>query len=461
MITNANQTSVSSVQKKTKEKMKATTQKRDDNRARSDTMVSSRSTQKTTTEKVIAMAFPDMINAGSSSSSSSSSDNSSNSDCYSFESLFNGSTYGIDEYFNSIGFYGGSSISSSNYITNNSECLSTISALSGGDGDTFYDSMLDKRNTNVSKTSDDIESVYTSTSSSSSSSSTLNGLMIQNDASISHVVAPPSQRCSTGNTVTTVVAALDAMSPRSDKKNKSASSFGVKLLLLLEKIIVSLLLLAILTGCTLTILTIVRHVHSNGNKYHPTVDAASGIMTASNNQTTTTPAIGSNPDNDDERMFQIRLWLSRRYGTTNFDPEPGTPQYDALYWMAYVDVPSILGSDIQPRIPPTTNNTDENNAAELWNSNISIRITQRFVLLLLFFNNIGTENLMLGGWASLTGARLTECIWPGITCRTLAGTANKTKLSVVTGLELNPWIAHLHGTIPTEIGLLSSLGVSF
>jgi hypothetical protein len=182
-------------------------------------------------------------------------------------------------------------------------------------------------------------------------------------------------------------------------------------------------------------------------------------MIKSNNETAVTTSTNST-GRDAERMLHIRFWLSHHYGTTNFNPKPGTPQYDALFWMAHVDVPSILGDDLSLHIPNILNNTNEEETDLLSNSNISIRITQRFALLLLFFNNIGTENLMLGGWASLIGARLSECIWPGVTCRTSLDTINHTKTTVVTGLELNPWVATLHGTIPTEIGLLTNLGPS-
>jgi hypothetical protein len=235
----------------------------------------------------------------------------------------------------------------------------------------------------------------------------------------------------------------------------SSSSFRVKLLLLLEKIFVTLLVLVIVTGCIITTLAIIRHLR---NEYSSGTAVAPGILTSPSNQTAITTDSSNNTASDDERFFRIRICLSRHYGNTNFDPLPGTPQHDALAWMAYVDVPSLLGTDLQLRTPSTTNYTNEEEATLRWNENLSIRVTQRYVLLLFFFNNIGAENLMLGGWASLTGARLTECIWPGISCRTIAGATKNSKTSVVTGLELNPWIAHLHGTIPTEIGLLPYLG---
>ena len=276
MITNAIQPSAPLVHNNIKEL------KKNDEKQKHDTTRSRRSTM-TTTEKAIAMAFPEMINAGNSSSSGSSSDSSDNSsDCYSFESLFNGSTYSIDEYFNSIGYNGVSTIHSSNIIGNNNECLSTVSALSGGDGDTFYDCNFVNDNINLSKTSDDVESVYTS---SSSFSSTLNGLNIINDAlssSSSSTTTKVFQR--NDNASATACTNLEALSSILDPKKseiKPSSSFSIKVLLALEKFFVALLLLAILTGCMITVLTIVRHLDSNSNKNHSTVVAVPGIMTTS------------------------------------------------------------------------------------------------------------------------------------------------------------------------------------
>ena len=247
MITNAIQPSAPLVHNNIKEL------KKNDEKQKHDTTRSRRSTM-TTTEKAIAMAFPEMINAGNSSSSGSSSDSSDNSsDCYSFESLFNGSTYSIDEYFNSIGYNGVSTIHSSNIIGNNNECLSTVSALSGGDGDTFYDCNFVNDNINLSKTSDDVESVYTS---SSSFSSTLNGLNIINDAlssSSSSTTTKVFQR--NDNASATACTNLEALSSILDPKKseiKPSSSFSIKVLLALEKFFVALLLLAILTGCMIT-----------------------------------------------------------------------------------------------------------------------------------------------------------------------------------------------------------------
>ena len=436
----------------------------------------------TTTEKGIATA---MIPAGRHCN-----DSRNSSDGDSFESLFNGSTYYIDEYFNSIGFDGGSSMSSGtgssyggqqhhlHHHTIPMECRSIISGISGDDGDdVYYDSQSDHHrnhhpNSHMSNTNSDVASVDTSPSLSSSASSTLNGLIISNDASSSSsstsslsmsaaVLSPHHHKSAVNAVVTNVDASLTPVTKPKLPETTKSSSFRVKMLLLLEKIIVTSLLLAIAASCTITILAIVRHLHYDPNTNPGT--AARGIVTSYNHTTTTTTSSGNSTASGDERWSHIRNIVRDRYGESAFDPIPGTPQHDALVWMAYVDVPSILGHDLQLRsIASETNDTNETEAALVWNTNLSIRITQRYVLLVLFFHNIGTEHLMLGGWASLTGARLTECIWPGITCRRKVTTATEpnTQLSVVTGLELNPWIAHLHGSIPTEIGFLPHLGAS-
>jgi hypothetical protein len=359
-------------------------------------------------EKVVAMVFPELVNAGSNNSNSD--DNS--SQC-SFESLFNGSTYYIDEYFNSIGFDGSTT-----------DCHSTISGLSGA-------SLF------AGKSNDDVESVYTT---SSSSSSTLEGLKISHNES-----SPTATEHS--NTLATVASTLEKSStPKHDKTTGIPSSWSSLLrgMLLLEKIFIMVLLFAIITGCVITTLTVIRHVHTK----NISTSSVQGIISTSNQtaiSTTTVISVTNHSNESENRLHQIRLWLG-----DDFNPPPGMPQYDALVWLAYDDMPTILGTDLQPRLP----RNDTNQAESIrWNSNLSTRITQRYVLLLLFFANIGTEDLMLGGWGSLTGARLIECIWPGVTCRT-----SPDGISVVTGVEMNPNIGHLHGSIPAEIGLLSNLG---
>jgi hypothetical protein len=201
--------------------------------------------------------------------------------------------------------------------------------------------------------------------------------------------------------------------------------------------------LAIVACGVVTTVIIMGHMTTKNTHVVPT------IQHASNSTATAIPSVYMNLTSN-ERFNHIRDWLSDY--DHPFDPTPGSPQYHAILWMAFVDMPTILGKGIQKPLNST-------------NMNLSIRITQRYVLLVIFFQNIGMDHLALGGWASITGARLTECIWPGVTCTTIkvnnedGTTANSItqEVTVVTGLNLNPTIGLLRGSLPTELGLLSNL----
>jgi hypothetical protein len=107
------------------------------------------------------------------------------------------------------------------------------------------------------------------------------------------------------------------------------------------------------------------------------------------------------------------------------DPLPGTPQLDALEWMASDDL-------------------------ELWDyETISVeRLKQRYALV-VFHIATGRWNTR-GGWATPSGARMHECYWPGVYC--------DRDNNVVLSLRLDSFVGILQGSIPSDIFLLSSLG---
>jgi hypothetical protein len=107
------------------------------------------------------------------------------------------------------------------------------------------------------------------------------------------------------------------------------------------------------------------------------------------------------------------------------DPLPGTPQLDALEWMASDDL-------------------------ELWDyETISVeRLKQRYALA-VFHIATGRWNTR-GGWATTSGARQHECYWPGVYC--------DRNNHVVLSLRLDTFVGILQGSIPSDIFLLSNLG---
>ena len=157
------------------------------------------------------------------------------------------------------------------------------------------------------------------------------------------------------------------------------------------------------------------------------------------------------------RLEAIHEWLE-----TDF-PLPGTPQGAALEWMVSSDFKYILGETIPSKaeydlyseiLASNASGSieyvkDEHKSMEKFRT----RVTQRYALLVLDFAT-GMES-PLGGWATLTGARLHECTWPGVVCRR--------DDDAVKALELDPSVFFSGapaGSIPSEIGLLTNLGTS-
>jgi len=161
------------------------------------------------------------------------------------------------------------------------------------------------------------------------------------------------------------------------------------------------------------------------------------------------------------RLEAIREWLQLDL------PLPGgTPQEAALDWMVSSDFSYILGATIPSKaeynlynqvvVENANNNSvtvayvnDEHKEMERF----LFHVTQRYALLVFYFAT-GMDS-PLGGWATMTGARLHECIWPGVVCRG--------QDDAVKELELNPSVygaATPTGSIPSEIGMLQHIGTT-
>jgi hypothetical protein len=359
----------------------------------------------TTTEKAVAMAFPELINHVSSESSGSRTESHA-----SFLDLSNDSTYYGDAYFVSIAYDGSPSTVSVESSTGILIPPNSCDDASYSGADSVYTSSSYSKNENEAK-------FY-----SHGTNETIEGSNLRDQALL---FPTPS--------AATVVTSKTA-SPSSS--NEMATSEKSPELGVWEKVLLAVVALVIVSCCIVTTIFIVRFMKTKG-----IAASAKFISSSSLNNASIVPTIRTS---NDERFNQIQDWLS---GT--FDAIPGTPQYDAVAWMANIDIPSILGNDIQKPSHMTDVNRTVNGESDLL-----IRITQRYALLVIYFAVIGIDNLALGGWASLTGARLPECIWPGITCYT----DKSTNTTIVSGLDLNPTVGRVAGSLPTELGLLSNLG---
>jgi hypothetical protein len=115
------------------------------------------------------------------------------------------------------------------------------------------------------------------------------------------------------------------------------------------------------------------------------------------------------------------------------EPEEGSPQHLALWWLASQDMPHIL---------PLDDETDP------W---LQQRVEQRYALLVFYF---AAGQYSGTGWATVSGARLHECLWPGTFC----DEEDETWDVIVNGLELDPLIGVPQGPMVSELGMLSNLG---
>ena len=111
--------------------------------------------------------------------------------------------------------------------------------------------------------------------------------------------------------------------------------------------------------------------------------------------------------------------------TLSINPNPSSPQYQALEWLTYDDYYFYY------------DNVSQMN-----------ELIQRYALV-VFHIATGRWNNG-GGWATPSGARQPTCYWTGVICNR----GDK----VVYGIELDYAVGLLTGTIPPEIGLLTSLG---
>lgn len=211
-----------------------------------------------------------------------------------------------------------------------------------------------------------------------------------------------------------------------------------------EKVLVAIVLLLVAACVAVTVAVILRHRRQK--------DAASDAVVAD------FPTAAPSSNGNGARYDAIREWLS----DVMDDPVvPGTAQHDALFWLATGDTRKILGDELpskqlydayQNGMPPSSSSialVDETHAALVA---FRIHIVQRYAMLVIFYSVIGVDGLKLGGWATLTGSHLTECIWPGAICRDDVA---------LTSLALdNPTLGLIRGSLPTELGLLTNLGMT-
>lgn len=151
-------------------------------------------------------------------------------------------------------------------------------------------------------------------------------------------------------------------------------------------------------------------------------------MSRSSNADSMPPILDAGLTFDDTPRFRSPEFMEELRTVVGVDPLPlpGTPQLGALEWMASDDL-------------------------ELWYyESISVeRLKQRYALV-VFHIATGRWNTK-GGWATPSGARQHECYWPGVYC--------DRENAVVLSLRLDTFVGTLQGSIPSDIFLLSSLGM--
>jgi hypothetical protein len=127
-------------------------------------------------------------------------------------------------------------------------------------------------------------------------------------------------------------------------------------------------------------------------------------------------------------------------------PKKNTPQFQALRFLIYNDKFYNLLNDDDDEEEDHIDDPDDPD----W-QDIIPNLEQRYALLVLYYG-LGGEFAGRNGWASLSGALLHECSWPGILCE---------EDFVVTELVLDPHVvarpSAIQGRLHTEIGRLRNL----
>lgn len=139
------------------------------------------------------------------------------------------------------------------------------------------------------------------------------------------------------------------------------------------------------------------------------------------------------------RTKLIRKWL----GVVD-EPPRGSPQERAMHWLGNQDARQIL-RDEMPTVEVFEIYKEGVLPLELYDdlSTFVARLVQRYAVLVIYFSTGATYPS--AGYATITGSRLEECAWPGIIC---------SHEGVLQSFTLDHRVV---GTLPTEIGLLSSL----
>lgn len=114
-------------------------------------------------------------------------------------------------------------------------------------------------------------------------------------------------------------------------------------------------------------------------------------------------------------------------------PDSGSPQDQALHWLAHSDYYFYFRGG-EPELP---------------------YLVQRYVLFVIHFamGAWGGEQ-----WMDLVGSYRTVCLWPGVDCGDDHNDSDDDDNRLVKYLTLRPPAGDLQGSIPSEIGLLTSLG---
>lgn len=270
------------------------------------------------------------------------------------------------------------------------------------------------------------------------------------------------------------------------------------LLAVWEKILIALVLIAVAFCLFVTIALIVHHTTGRGGRIQwilggnhdappTTTNATTVTAQPSNINTTSSPKPDDIDTSNQERWETIRAWLpnsSSNAITTSTSSSTatglGTFALNALSWLVHGDLPTILGplpshqefeffqakqkslqgannDNIEMAfLTPYNISSDDEEQQQLYTylESFSCHVTQRFALLVLFFAILESSGgVPLGGWASVTGARLHECLWPGVICLR--------DHDYLSALELDTSIGMLEGSLPTELGLLTHLGSYF
>jgi hypothetical protein len=141
-------------------------------------------------------------------------------------------------------------------------------------------------------------------------------------------------------------------------------------------------------------------------------------------------------DNNGNDIFDYDVFLQRQ--------QQHEHQKAALQWLVWQDR-EFLGKKSTAPLLPTRD-----------------RVVQRYALV-VFYMATGSWRSSQGGWANPDGAHLHECEWPGVYCHdgtTYSDDKSVNNHMVVRAIEIDSFLGTLKGTLPTEIGHFTQLGMN-